>query len=53
MLQAGFARVKRHIIRKIDSKEGGPVNMELGKTFFSEPFGMVTDKFGITWQLTV
>ena len=34
-------------------KEGGSVSMELGKTFFSELFGMVTDKFGITWQLTV
>jgi len=33
-------------------KEGGMVNMELGKTFFSELYAMVTDKFGITWQLS-
>ena len=31
--------------------DGGFVAMELGKTFFSELYGMVTDKFGITWQL--
>ena len=33
--------------------EGGSVNMELGKTFFSELYGMITDKFGITWQLSL
>ena len=32
---------------------GGTVNMPLGKTFFSELFGMVTDKFGITWQVGI
>lgn len=31
----------------------GTVNMELGKTFFSELYGMVTDKFCITWQLSL
>ena len=30
----------------------GSVQMPLGKTFFSEFYGMVTDKFGITWQLS-
>jgi len=34
-------------------KEGGKVNMELGETFFSELYGMVTDKFSITWQLSI
>jgi len=34
-------------------KDGGIVNMELGKTFFSELYCMVTDKFGITWQLSL
>ena len=33
-------------------KEGGAVYMELQKTFFSEQFAMVEDKFGIIWQLT-
>jgi len=34
-------------------KEGGYVNMDLGKTFFSELYAMVTDKYGITWQLSL
>ena len=32
--------------------EGGEVDMPLEKTFFSEWFGMVTDRFGISWQLS-
>jgi len=32
-------------------KTGGEVFMELGKTFFSELFGMVKDKFGVIWQI--
>jgi PhnB protein len=31
---------------------GGKIGMNLGKTFFSELFGMVTDKFGINWQIS-
>ena len=34
-------------------KEGGEVYLELQKTFFSELFAMVEDKFGIIWQLTL
>jgi len=33
--------------------EGGEIAMPLGKTFFSELYGMVTDKFEITWQLSL
>lgn len=33
--------------------DGGDVDMELGKTFFSKLYGMVTDRFGITWQLSL
>ena len=33
--------------------DGGTVDMEMEKTFFSELYGMVTDKFGIKWQLTL
>ena len=33
--------------------DGGFTIMELGSTFFSELYGMVTDKFGITWQLSL
>jgi PhnB protein len=32
--------------------EGGEIYMPLGKTFFSELFGMACDKFGIIWQLS-
>ena len=32
--------------------EGGQIQMKLGKTFFSGLFGMVTDKFGIIWQIS-
>jgi len=33
--------------------DGGFVAMPLGKTFFSELYCMITDKFGITWQLSL
>jgi PhnB protein len=32
-------------------KEDGTVIMDLQKTFWSTCYGMVTDKFGITWHL--
>ncbi len=32
-------------------KDGGKIEMELQKTFFSELYGMVTDKFGIIWHI--
>jgi PhnB protein len=33
--------------------EGGQVTMPLGKTFWSPRFGMLTDKFGIGWMVSV
>jgi PhnB protein len=33
--------------------DGGQVGMPLGKTFWSPCFGMVTDKFGVGWMVTV
>lgn len=33
--------------------EGGQVQMPLAKTFFSEAFGMVADKFGVAWMVLV
>jgi PhnB protein len=33
--------------------DGGKVAMPLAKTFFSPMFGMVIDKFGITWMILV
>jgi len=32
--------------------EGGEVGMELQKTFWSDLYGMVTDQFGITWNIS-
>jgi PhnB protein len=33
--------------------DGGKVGMPLMKTFWSPRFGMVTDKFGVGWMITV
>ena len=33
--------------------DGGQVKMPLGKTFWSERFGMLTDRFGIGWMVNV
>src|ERR1700682_739833 len=33
--------------------EGGQVQMPLGKTFFADSFGMVADRFGVPWMVTV
>lgn len=31
--------------------QGGTADQELQKTFFSDLYGMVTDKFGVIWQV--
>jgi PhnB protein len=31
--------------------EGGKVNMPFAKTFFSPGFGMVSDRFGVSWMI--
>jgi len=31
--------------------DGGEVQMPLGETFFSPAFGMVSDRFGVTWMI--
>jgi PhnB protein len=33
--------------------DGGKVSMPLGKTFFSPRFGMVADRFGVSWMVIV
>jgi len=33
--------------------EGGQIQMPLAKTFFSPSFGMVADKFGVSWMVVV
>lgn len=38
--------------RRFDAlASGGKVNMPLGETFFARAFGMVTDKFGVSWMV--
>jgi PhnB protein len=32
---------------------GGEVQMPLGKTFFSPYFGMIKDRFGVSWMILV
>jgi PhnB protein len=40
--------------RKFDAMSaGGAVTMPLGKTFWSPCFGMLTDRFGVSWMITV
>ncbi|HEX7055163.1 MAG TPA: VOC family protein [Burkholderiales bacterium] len=31
--------------------DGGQVQMPLGETFFAKAFGMVADRFGVTWMV--
>lgn len=33
--------------------EGGQVQMPIGKTFWSPRFGMVADRFGVSWMIGV
>lgn len=33
--------------------EGGEVRMPMGKTFWSQRFGMVKDRFGVGWMINV
>ena len=33
--------------------DGGQVQMPLAKTFFSQRFGMVVDRFGVSWMIFV
>ena len=33
--------------------DGGQVQMPLGKTFFSPRFGMLADRFGVSWMVYV
>jgi PhnB protein len=33
--------------------DGGQVQMPLGKTFYSPRFGMVADRFGVSWMVIV
>jgi PhnB protein len=47
---ANEAEAKRFFTALAD---GGQVQMPLGKTFWSPCFGMVADRFGVGWMITV
>ena len=60
--KAGFSGVRLSIEVKSEAEaerafnglsKGGQVKMPLGKTFFSPAFGMVADKFGVSWMVYV
>ena len=40
----------KDLFRKLG--EGGTVDMELQETFWSQCYGMLTDRFGIQWQFS-
>ena len=56
---AGFslsltARDEAHADRLFGAlADGGEVQMPLAKTFFSPRFGMVADRFGVSWMIIV
>ena len=48
------ARDEADADRKFDAlAQGGQIQMPLGKTFFAKRFGMVADKFGVSWMVIV
>ena len=48
------ARDEADADRKFDAlAQGGQIQMPLGKTFFARRFGMVADKFGVSWMVIV
>jgi PhnB protein len=48
------ARDEAHARKLFDAlAEGGSVQMPLARTFFSPAFGMVTDRFGVSWMVIV
>ncbi|KXZ20184.1 VOC family protein [Bacillus nakamurai] len=44
------AQKSKEVFEKL--KEGGNVEMPLQETFWSPSYGQVTDRFGITWQIS-
>ncbi len=49
-----FARNEAEADRLFNAlAEEGQVHMPLGKTFFSPRFGMVADRFGVSWMVLV
>jgi predicted 3-demethylubiquinone-9 3-methyltransferase (glyoxalase superfamily) len=49
MVQCATASVVETLFRKLS--DGGTVLMELGKYPFSDKYGWVQDRFGVSWQL--
>ncbi|MCA9457455.1 MAG: VOC family protein [Nitrospira sp.] len=51
-LSLGFDKLDKLASTFDDLKEGGKVTMELQDTFWGDRFGMITDRFGISWMLS-
>ena len=55
--QYAFAKVALNVTADEADKifaalgEGGQVQMPLSETFFADKFGMLADKFGVSWML--
>src|SRR6478752_2034243 len=46
----GSVEKSKEVFEKL--KEGGQIEMPLQETFWSPSYGQVTDKFGVTWQIS-
>ncbi|MDD9793560.1 VOC family protein, partial [Priestia megaterium] len=46
----GSVEKSKEVLEKL--KEGGEIEMTLQETFWSPSYGQVTDKFGVTWQIS-
>ncbi|MDP1442375.1 VOC family protein [Priestia megaterium] len=46
----GSVEKSKEVFEKL--KEGGKIEMPLQETFWSPSYGQVTDKFGVTWQIS-
>jgi PhnB protein len=52
-IHVGFDDVDSATVAFNALKEGGEVSMELEEVFWSKLFGSLTDKFGISWQISL
>lgn len=60
--KAGFAGISLSLSLKSDEEasqmfnalsDGGKIEMPMNRTFFASSFGMVSDRFGVSWMIVV
>ncbi|MFD0695105.1 VOC family protein [Paenibacillus sp. GCM10027628] len=49
-IMIGSVEKSKQVYEKL--QQGGQVKMPLQETFWSPSYGIVTDKFGVTWQIS-